>query len=61
MHAVTPPKDKKHTRITLPSLYPWRAKRGHAAHRGGAGTHGDRRTKRVRTRGDQKRLAMNDE
>lgn len=29
--------------------------------RGGAGTHGDRRTKRLRTRGDVKRFAMKDQ
>lgn len=60
MHAVTPPKDKKNV-IKLPPLEPWKVKRGHRPHQGGAGTHGDRRMKRSRTRGDQKRVAMNGE
>ena len=52
MHATMPIKSKKVT-ITLPKLA-WRVKRGHSAHRGGAGTHHDRRTNRNRTRSAQR-------
>ena len=58
MHAVTMPDKSKRTRITLPSLDPWRVKRGHTAHRGGAGSHQDRRTARLRTRSAQRREAL---
>tara|TARA_Y100000310_G_C20511078_1_gene728890 strand:- start:620 stop:787 length:168 start_codon:yes stop_codon:yes gene_type:complete len=36
----------------------WKASRGHAAHRGGAGIMGDRRTKRNRTRASRKNQAI---
>ena len=36
----------------------WKASRGHAAHRGGAGIMGDRRTKRKRTRGSRNNSAI---
>jgi len=60
MHAVTPPKDKKNI-IKLPPQEPWKVSRGHRPHRGGAGTHGDRRLKRLRTRGEQRRVALGEE
>ncbi len=34
--------------------------RGHQIHRAGAGVHGDRRTKRNRTRGNRNRTAIRD-
>mgnify|MGYP001175518285 CR=1 FL=1 len=46
MHTVTAPKSK---RIILTIKTPTVGK-GHAAHRGGAGQHGDRRLKRLTTR-----------
>jgi hypothetical protein len=49
----TMPTNPKRTRITLPPLQQWKVKRGHTAHRGGAGTQLDPRTKRQRSRGDQ--------
>jgi len=58
MHTVNMPDKSKRTRITLVAVDPWKVRRGHAAHRGGAGTHGDRRTKRLRSRGDQRRVAL---
>jgi len=61
MHTVNMPDKSNRTRITLATVDPWKVKRGHAAHRGGAGTHGDRRTKRLRSRGDQRRVAVVDE
>lgn len=35
-----------------------RIARGHSAHRGGAGQHAHRATKRMRTRGDERRAAL---
>jgi len=58
MHTVNMPDKSRRTRITLATVDPWRVKRGHAAHRTGAGTHHDRRTKRLRSRGDQRRVAL---
>jgi len=58
MHTVVMPDKSKRTTITLAPLEPWKVKRGHAAHRGGAGTHHDRRTKRLRSRGNQQRVAL---
>lgn len=39
---------------------PTKVARGHSPHRGGAGVHQDRRTKRNRTRSAQRRAAIND-
>lgn len=61
MHAVTIPIRTKNVRIKLPRLDLSRLKRGHSAHRTGAGTHHDRRTKRVRSRADQRRAALTQE
>jgi len=58
MHTVVMPDRSKRTRITLVTLDPWKVKRGHAAHKTGSGTHQDRRTKRLRSRGDQRRVAL---
>ena len=45
--------------ITLEiSVKPWKVGKGHKAHRGGAGKHADRRTKRNRTRAAQNRKAI---
>ena len=60
MHATLPNKSK-HSTITLPPLNPWKVKRGHVAHRGGSGRHGDRRLKRLRSRGDVRRAALTQE
>jgi hypothetical protein len=35
-------------------------KRGHQNHRSGAGTHADRRTARMKTRGNQNKQAINE-
>ena len=40
------------------SVKPWKVGVGHKAHRGGAGKHADRRTKRNRTRTDKNRNAI---
>lgn len=40
---------------------PWKIPAGHQAHVTGTGVHGDKRTKRNRTRSDQKRNALKDE
>jgi len=60
MHNTTPPKNKKSKKITIvvDGKPPWKAARGHQSYRGGAGAMGDRRTKRQRTRGAQKRVAI---
>lgn len=42
-------------------IKPWELPSGHQPHRGGNGAHEDKRTKRNRTRGDQKRNAIKDE
>lgn len=60
MHAVVMPDKKKNSTITL-RLEPWKVKRGHAAHRGGNGVHGDRRSNRLRTRAFQRRAALDGE
>ncbi len=54
MHTVTAPKSK---RIILTIKTPTVGK-GHNAHRGGAGNHGDRRLKRLTTRSTITREAM---
>lgn len=61
MHAVTMPDRSKLTTIKLPPMVPWKVKRGHMAHRSGSGTHHDKRTKRLRNRGDEQRAALNQE
>jgi hypothetical protein len=38
----------------------WEAAKGHQNHRSGAGHHGDRRTKRLKTRAAQIKAAMSD-
>jgi len=60
MHTVNMPDRRKHTTISLPKLDPSRIARGHQPHRGGAGTHGDRRLRRLRSRGEQQRAAQAD-
>ena len=40
------------------NVKPWKVGMGHKAHRGGAGKHGDRRTKRNRTRAAKNRKAI---
>jgi hypothetical protein len=57
MHAVPMPNKSKDMTIKLTPLKPW-VRRGHVAHRSGSGTHGDRRLKRLRSRGDQRRQAI---
>lgn len=47
------------TIITVRTDYA-RIARGHQAHKSGAGTHGDRRLKRQKTRGDRLREALRD-
>ena len=61
MHAVVMPVRSKNVTITLPRIDPSRLKRGHSAHRSGAGTHHDSRTNRLRSRGDQRRAALTQE
>ena len=39
----------------------WALGKGHSAHRSGAGAHGDRRTRRLRTRNAQCRRAVEGE
>jgi len=58
MHPVTMPVKTARTRITLARLDPWKVKRGHIAHRGGAGVHIDRRTNRLRTRSAQRQASL---
>lgn len=58
MHSVNMPDKTKRTTITLPPLNPWEISRGHRPHRGGTGMHEDRRLKRLRSRGDQRRAAL---
>ena len=57
MHATMPVKSKKVT-ITLATKNAWKVRRGHSAHRGGAGTHQDQRTNRMRSRGDVRRASL---
>jgi len=61
MHTVNMPDKSRRTTISLPKLDASRIARGHAVHRTGAGTHHDRRTKRLRSRGDQRRVALAEE
>ena len=58
MHTVTMHNKSKRTTITLPPLVPWKVSQGHKPHRGGSGTHGERRLKMRTTRGDQRRAAV---
>ena len=45
--------------ITLEiTVKPWKVGVGHKTHRGGAGKHADRRTKRNRTRADKNSSAI---
>jgi hypothetical protein len=56
MYAITmPKKDRNSFTITFD---PTKVKRGHQAHLSGSGKHGDRRTKRLRTRSAQRRAAL---
>jgi len=61
MHTTTERKDSKKTTIVLPALKPWEVAKGHQQHRGGAGTHADRRTNRLKTRAAQQRAALSDD
>jgi hypothetical protein len=61
MYATTARKDNQKTTIVLPPLPPWEVAKGHQQHRGGAGTHADRRTNRQRTRATQQRAALSDD
>jgi len=54
----TPTVKKKDDMRIVIVVDPSKVSRGHAAHRGGAGTHHDRRTKRLRTRTAQRRAAL---
>jgi len=58
MHTITMPDKLSRTRITLPPLDASKVSRGHGPHRSGSGTHGDRRLKRLRSRGNERRAAM---
>lgn len=60
MHTTTMKKDNRKTTIVLPPLNPWEVAKGHNKHRGGAGTHADRRTNRLRTRAAQRQAALSD-
>lgn len=60
MHTITERKDRKKTTIVLPALKPWQLAKGHQQHRGGAGTHADRRTSRLKTRSAQLRAAISE-
>ena len=51
---------KRKNTITINAKPVWKASRGHAAYRGGAGIMSDRRTKRNRTRAAQKNQAIRD-
>ncbi len=44
--------------IELKVKKPWQVGHGHTSHRGGSGTHKDRRTKRQRTRSAQNKAAI---
>jgi hypothetical protein len=44
--------------IELKVKKPWQVSRGHMSHRGGSGTHKDRRTKRQRTRSQKNNAAI---
>jgi hypothetical protein len=47
----------KNFTITI-KVDPTKVKRGHQPHRGGSGSMGDRRLKRLNTRGSQRRAVM---
>ena len=61
MHTTTPIKSRNRTTITIPPVDPTKIAWGHRPHRGAAGVHGDRRTRRLRTRGERVREAVGDE
>lgn len=48
------------TTIKIKAKPSWKISKGHQAHRGGAGTHGDRRLGRLKTRGNKDRKAIDD-
>lgn len=58
MYAVTMPKKDRNS-FTI-KIDPSKVARGHQAHITGSGKHGDRRTKRLRTRSAQRRAAMSE-
>lgn len=58
MFATATKQKSNRTTIKLPPTIPWKLKRGHQSHRGGSGTHGDRRLRRLRTRADQRWAAL---
>lgn len=51
-------KDK--TTINIKAKKPWKLATGHVPHRGGAGIHGDKRLKRLKTRRSQNQKAIDD-
>jgi len=55
---VVAPKQDDHLKIILKEIDPTKVARGHQPRLSGAGTHGDRRTKRQRTRSSQKRRIL---
>lgn len=54
-------KNKKKTTIKIDVKPPWKVAMGHQPHTTGSGIHKDRRTKRKRTRGSQRRWAIKDQ
>jgi hypothetical protein len=58
MIVVTMPDKGKKFRIKLAPIDPSKVAKGHTAHRGGAGTHHDRRLKRLKTRSAQRQAAF---
>lgn len=46
------------TVLILNEKKPWQVGKGHQPHRGGAGLHADKRTKRLRTRQAQRQAAF---
>jgi hypothetical protein len=60
MHNTTPLKNKNSKKFTIAidGKPPWKVATGHKAYRGGAGTHHDRRSKRLKTRSAQKLAAI---
>lgn len=61
MHIIKMLVSTKNITMTLPRLDLTRLKRGHSAHRSGAGVHYDRRTNRLRTRSAKRRAALTQE
>jgi len=51
---------EKKTTIKLDKTPIWKIPKGHQPRRNGAGTHGDRRLKRLKTRGNQNNNAIKD-